>query len=321
MTATESPERERLVERIRRFGEVEAGQGASPLYERLCLLIVEDDAMLDLAAQAQPAQPPANLLLGAIHDLVLSGAEHPLASWYRSAGGTRAPDDPALAEVLADFARVHRDAIIERLQTRLVQTNEVRRSGCLLPAFVAAYVEGGHRPLALLEVGPSAGLNLLFDRYRYDYGDGHFAGDAGAAVVITSEARGAPPPVVEPFPDVASRVGIDVNPLDVRSEGDMRWLRALVWPEHHERRRLLEAAIEEARRDPPRLLGGDLFEVLPRELRAVDAGATPVVFATFVLNQFNREMKERLRAILDAESHRRPVHLVVIGGSEFITGD
>ena len=94
-----------------------------------------------------------------------------------------------------------------------------------LPAFGEVANRAG-RPLTLIEIGPSAGLNLVFDRYGYDYGNGIVAGVTESAVRINSDSRGAPPPV-SPLPRVAARLGIDLNPLDVGDSDEMDWLRAL----------------------------------------------------------------------------------------------
>ena len=137
-----------------------------------------------------------------------------------------------------------------------------------------------------------------------------------SAVVFACESRGAPPPLH--VPGVASRVGIDINPLDVRSTDDVAWLRALVWPEHDDRRALLDAAIAVAAKDPPRLVRGDVFEWLPVEVAAAPVDSTLCVVATFVLNQFSRSDLARFRAMLEDLSVARPIWLVVIGLTEFV---
>src|SRR5215218_1913808 len=136
---------------------------SSPLYERLALGVADDPAMLALAAYARPGQPTPNLLFAAVQYLLLGGTPHPLAAFYPGlAHDPVAGGDPYPA--FHDFCRQHADSIRELLETRLVQTNEVRRSACLLPAFCWVARLAGDRPLALLEIGASAGLNLLWDR-------------------------------------------------------------------------------------------------------------------------------------------------------------
>src|SRR6185436_15630735 len=135
-----------------------------------------------------------------------------LAAYYASLGGSLLPA-PRAGELFAAFCAAHRAAIVEILHTRIGQTNEGRRSALLLPAFAHVYADT-FRPLALIEIGPSAGLNLLFDRYGYEYGPGERAGRPDSPLLLRSESRGDPVPLLVPL--VASRVGIDLNPLDVR---------------------------------------------------------------------------------------------------------
>ena len=304
---------ERTASRFRRFAEVEAVGNQSPLYAKLASWVATDTELLELAEACRDGQPAPNMLFAAAQLLLGRHQNEELAAYYPSMGGARPADDGA-APAFHEFCVRHRDEIVPILRERMVQTNEVRRSALLLPAFADIATEAGS-PLSLVEIGPSAGLNLLFDRYAYDYGDGLRAG-AGSAVVLECESRGAPPPLV--LPRVASRAGIDINPLDVTSPGDVEWLRALVWPEHDDRRALLDAAINVAAKEPPRLIGGDVFELLPEEAAAAPDGSALCVVATFVLNQFSRPDLARFRSMLEALSCRRPVWLVVIGLTEFV---
>lgn len=306
-------DRERMAAMFRRFGEIETTANDSPLYRVLCEAIADSPDLLELAAETQPGQPPPNLLLAAVHYLLEGERQDPLAAYYASMGGELAPE-PRAGELFGSFCRRHRDEIVEILHARIVQTNEVRRSALLLPAFAHVFADT-FRPLALIEIGPSAGLNLLFDRYRYDYGPGEQAGPAESPLLLRSESRGDPVPLLVPL--VASRVGIDLNPLDVRNAGDVGWLRALIWPEHNDRRALLEAATGIAQEHPPRLLKGDLFELLPGLVQEAHSGAVVCLFATMVLNQFTPEMRQRLRGILLELSHTRELYMVVMGFSEF----
>lgn len=289
--------------------------GDSPLYETLALAVARDRDLLEIASHRQAGQPVANMLFGAVHHLLARAPDEPLASHY----GTLNAGPPVgdLVALFREFCVSHRPAIEFILQNRMVQTNEVRRSACLLPAFAEVANRNG-KPLTLIEIGPSAGLNLLFDRYAYDYGGRIVAGVPGSPVHIISESRGARPPV-SPAPRVAARTGIDLNPLDVNDADEMDWLRALVWPDHGDRLALLNAAIEVARQDPPRLLRGDIFELLPGLIAEADPETAVCVSATFVLNQFTEEMRQRLRQLLMASAERRDLSLVVMGFSEFVS--
>jgi hypothetical protein len=137
-------------------------------------------------------------------------------------------------------------------------------------------------PLALVEVGTSAGLCLYPDRYSYEF-DGRPVGAPGPVHVRCTTSGSVPVPAG--LPEVVARIGIDLNPLDVTDDDDLAWLRALVWPGPAEADRLqrLEAAASVVAREPPVLLAGDLVERLPDALALVPDGATPVVLHTAVL--------------------------------------
>ena len=304
---------ERLVTLFRNWSDVEAVANLSPLYQLLGNAVADDAGLLELAGEALPGQPPPNVLFAAVHALLADRAGHPLAAYYSTLGGSRAAAPEAVG-LFREFCLEHRDELLPAIRTRLVQTNEVRRSAILLPAFASAAEDAG-QPLALFEIGPSAGLNLLFDRYRYRFGDVEI-GPAGSPVVLESEPRGAVPAL--PIPAVASRLGVDINPLDVTNPEDVAWLRALLWPEHTDRLALLDAALKVARQSPPELLRGDIFGLLPPRVAATPKGHAVCLFATFVLNQFSPAMLSRLRGMLVSLADVRPVYLVVMGFTEFI---
>ena len=170
---------------------------------------------------------------------------------------------------------------------RRTQTNEPARCATLLPALAA--LPG---PLALIEVGASAGLTLLFDRYSYDY-DGHrIAGCDPDAPTLRCAVRG-PAPLPARVPDIAWRAGLDLNPLDVTRDDDVRWLSCLVWPGESDRQHRLAAAIASARRDPPPVHRGDLLTDLPALAAQAPAGATLVIYHSAVLAYVAAEDRER----------------------------
>jgi hypothetical protein len=278
----------------------------SPLYAGLSARILEDGELLELAAESPVGQPPPNLLLGAVHYLLLKGVKHPLARLYPSLNGGRdIGEDPFPA--FRDFCLDNRAAVVDLLQTRRVQTNEVGRCSALQPAF-AVVAARARLPLALVEIGSSAGLNLVGDRYRYSYG-GAESGAAGSPVLIESRLRGELRPPAEIAP-VAWRLGIDREPIDVRDPEQALWLRALVWPDQPWRAELLLAAIEVVRRDPPRLLRGDALEVLPGVLADAPAETALCVFSSFTTYQFRPEQRQRLESMVAAAARSRPVYRV-----------
>ncbi|MEV4900833.1 DUF2332 domain-containing protein [Citricoccus sp. NPDC055426] len=165
------------------------------------------------------------------------------------------------------------------LMERSTQTNEAARCAVLLP-FLAELKQ----PIALIEVGASAGLCLLPDRYSYRYGDGpRLDPEAGPSEVVIECDLGPGLTVPDNLPQVSWRAGIDLDPVDVRDPESTDWLEALIWPEHQDRPDRLRSALDIARRDPPRLVAGDLNEALPALAAEAPADATLVVFHTAVL--------------------------------------
>jgi hypothetical protein len=297
-----------LAKRFKRFGEREC-LPASPLYARLAVAIAGDPEMLAIAAAARAAPVP-NLLFAGVQYLLLRGADHPLVGFYPACGGDPGRTDIDPVPLFRDFCLAHADAIRRLLETRRVQTNEVRRCALLLPAFAVVAGEAAGRPLAIVEIGASAGLNLLWDRYGYDYG-GARCGDPEAPVQLRCALRGAQaPPIPATMPSVAWRVGLDLKPIDVHDDDAVLWLRALTWPEQVERAALLEHALDLARREPPLLLAGDALELLPGVLQRVPGDAALCLVHTFTLNQFTPEMRDQFWALAAGESLRRPVQVV-----------
>lgn len=175
---------EDLSRRFRDFAEREC-PAVSPLYEALAGTIAEDPEILALASRARPGQPPPNMLFAAVQSLLLSAhRDDPLAHFYPS----KTPSPMAPAEAYPSFRAFcleQRAAIEPILARRIVSTNEPTRAACLLPAFQRAADLMG-KPLSLIEVGASAGLLLLCDRYAYDFGAAGHVGlpDAVLSLVV-----------------------------------------------------------------------------------------------------------------------------------------
>jgi hypothetical protein len=237
-----------------RYAEFAAREahGVSAVYERLSLAISRDEEVLALLGRLPAIKRQPNLLFGVVRFL----------------GGP--VEDPA---AFHDYTVANWPAIEAELRTRATQTNEAGRCAVLLPVLAAL-----PQPLALLEVGASAGLCLYPDRYSYRYGD-HVLGSGEPR--LECAATGVAPPAR--LPEVAWRAGLDLNPLDVTDPADVAWLDALIWPEHAHRRARLRAAAAVAAAEPPLLVRGDLVDDLPALAAQAPAGATLVVFHTSVM--------------------------------------
>jgi hypothetical protein len=236
-----------------RFGEREA-RGTSPAYERLSHAVAGDGEILALLAGLPAGKRQPNLLFGVVR--LLGGPVH----------------DPA---AFRGYVVSNWPAIAGEMRSRATQTNEAGRCAVLLPVLAAL-----PQPLALLDVGASAGLCLYPDRYAYRYGD-HAIGSGEP--LLECAATGLAPPVR--LPEVVWRAGIDLNPLDVTDPLDVTWLEALIWPEHAHRRERLRAAAAIAAADPPLLVRGSLVDEVAALAARAPAGATLVVFHSSVLYQ------------------------------------
>ena len=193
-----------LARHFRSFSRAVAAD--SPLYAQLTELVAESPELLALAARS-PEQTPM-VFMAAVHDELLRDPAHALAAYYPTVGGDG--PGPGLAEAFTSFCADRAEALAATLAIRRTQTNEVARCGALLPAF-AAVADG--RPLALIEIGASAGLNLLWDHYAYDYGD-PTAGVPSSPLTIGCELVGPHVPPLDP-PPVAWRAGVDLSLIHI----------------------------------------------------------------------------------------------------------
>lgn len=193
------------------------------------------------------------------------------------------------------------DDVSRIVLSRSTQTNEAGRCAALLPSLARLAAAEG-RPLALIEVGASAGLALFPDRYGYafDGGSGGVtrlapAGAASGSYPVLRCAATGPVPLPAALPAVAWRAGIDLNPLDIKDADDVAWLEALIWPEQDFRRERLRQAISIAQADPPLLVAGDLNEQLMALAGQAPADAALVVFHSAVMAYLDAAGRERFR--------------------------
>lgn len=311
-----------LPEQFRLFAQGAARDGATT-YDVICRGIADDPEILALLGEAPVAQRRPNLLLAAVHFLLLGGATGALADHYdtvRSLAGREEAPPGAVADLVGDFkdfVMVHRAELLALIAVRSTQTNEVGRCTALFPALgaiAAGYPEG--QPLWLLDLGTSAGLNLLFDSYAYTYrqrSDGAIleAGRRGAIVHLECAVRGELgdlPPMV--LPPIAGRTGIDALPIDPTSEDGAHWLLACLWPDNLPRFDRLRSALATARStaDPPTVYRGDIIDALPGVVEGIDTDGPLVVFHSWVAAYLSPERQTQLVETVRALARTRPLH-------------
>jgi hypothetical protein len=238
-------------------------------------------------------------LFGGMHNLVLSGrVPDAFQSWERF---SRALDEEA--EFLTRF-----------IAERPIQTNEVQRSWVLLPCFLEIARRTGAEAFDLIELGPSAGLNLVWDRYRYRYEASSWGAPDAPLELEGEEHAPVPQQLFELDLAVRTRVGIEAMPIDVTTDEGARLLRSFVWADQSDRLRRLERAIEALRTDPPELVQGDFVELLPGLLAKRRTDQLTVVFQTGVLGYLAREQRSRLRSALAEAGEAAPLAFVSTGG-------
>lgn len=278
---------EELATYYRHFAQVEAAR-VSPRYAEWALGVAQDEELLSRLAQLPAAKRQANLLFAAAR---LHGVED--ATWSEA----------------AVLIGVRWSQIEATIRGRATQTNEPGRIATLNLAFAQIQAQE-QAPLALIEVGASAGLCLYPDAWPVRYRSEAAAevlltpgdGEPCSTVELSCELHGLEVPAA--LPRVGHRAGIDLNPLDVTREEDLRWLQMLIWPGMEHRIPRLAAGAELVAADPPTLHAGDLNERLAEVLAQVPASMTPVVFHTAVLAYLSREDRLQFRRQVEASGAR-----------------
>jgi hypothetical protein len=264
----------------------------SPLYAELAGRCAEEPLAARLGAP--PTFRLALALFAGVHYLALAG---------------ELPAFPRRWEAFRAVLAERRDWLSRWVREQPVQTNEVQRCWALLPGFLAAVrALAWEGALDLVELGPSAGLNLLWDRYGYRYGD--LAWGPESPLVLQGEARGGPSPkLLDATVHVRCRLGIDLSPLDVGSEDGRRILLAFVWADQARRLDLLRAALEVVHElGAPELRRGDYVELLPSILAERDRNALTIVFHSASTSYLDAKAYTRVRtSIEEAAREGRPL--------------
>ncbi|MFJ7405542.1 MULTISPECIES: DUF2332 domain-containing protein [unclassified Lysinibacillus] len=295
-----------ISKQFRTFAKNEC-KNSSPLYEHLAYQIADDEELLLIAKDGANGQPVPNLLFAAVHYLLLTYMDDDLADFYPSLTTTPKPLD-SVYPFFKKFVLFHAHEVKTILQERLVQTNEIRRCAYLYPMMTEIY-QNHRMPLAFIEIGTSAGLQLAMDQYNYCYNQTLSVYNSATKLVLTSENIGdaLPPSLSQPL-IVSQRIGIDLNPMDVTNEQDVAWLQALIWPEHHERRTLLNTAIPILQQVKIALVRGDAIEGLKDISSQIDPQSMLVVYHTHVANQIPLTLRHALIDRLKDISLERPLY-------------
>jgi len=308
----------RPVEELRKqFAAGDRWFNDSPLYQRLTAVVAREDALLEIAAHARAGQQPLNLMMAATHRIVARDPSLPLARFFPTVVGADAEPPAAAAAEYPGFCLDHRQALLELLETRLVQTNEPARA----TAVRFALHEVGRRtsgPVTFLEIGPSAGIQLRFDRWGVRTGGRRF-GPADPPLTVETEWRSADgPPDLDRIAPIRERFGVDLHPVDATDPEERHWLQALVWPEHVDRHAQLGIALDAVAADPPEIIGGDAIELLGQlDDERIVTDADLVVFHSMVRIHVPRERRAAFDgAIAGLAGRRRLFHVSLEHGAQ-----
>jgi hypothetical protein len=256
---SEINELRKIADRYIAFAQDEV-RGVSEIYETLAQSVVGPNDILEFLATLPAERRQPNLFLAAVRHLF---------------------GVPNSGEQLVDIVRRKHEFIRELMLFRTTKTNEPARCAVVLPLLASL-----PQPLALLEVGASAGLCLLPDRYGYE---------DGIAKIVPSIEKILLPPIFEchasgavpipiALPTIVWRAGIDLNPLDVNSAADNAWLETLIWPGLEKRTKQFRAALTVAQAEPPRVVKGNLLTDLGALIAEAPEDATLVIFHTAVFS-------------------------------------
>ncbi len=296
-----------------RLQSAACGKMGSDLYRRLLLAAADDIAAGgELASvvgtwDGDPVTDAVPLrLLGGVHRLVLRGDAPGLAFHYPTVGGR--PSWPGCTAEFFAAVRTNPVAIRAAL-SRPPQTNEIGRAAPLIGGLIEVTTMLG-APIRLLEIGASAGLNLLLDRFRFELGDGLGFGPPSSPVVVVSEWTGRIPTLDRPI-NVVAREGCDPNPIDVRRPEEVERLLCFVWADQLDRFERLGQAIELARPAPAPVAAAPASGWLPKHLATPHPGAVTVVMQSVTSQYLSAAERHRVltevRAAGAAATREAPV--------------
>ncbi len=306
------------------FAEIE------PAYHAICHGIAEDADLLALiGAHPQEAQQP-NIILAAARYLLLSGIDHELAAVFgHDAKQSSANPFP----LFKDLVMSHEEEFTALIATRRTQTNEVGRSGCIAASFqylshrpvnrhatVATNGEG-KRPLAWIDLGASAGLNLLLDHFRINYrteASTRSLGPSDASVVVNTDAVGLPDFDGLPLPSISWRVGVDRAPINVVDQAEARWLEACVWPSNVARADRLRSALALAQLHEPSMITADAVAGLGQAIEQAPVNAELVITTTWVWFYLPDDVRTALIELMRTAG--RPVRWVSLEAAGVVSG-
>ncbi|MGE4250835.1 MAG: DUF2332 domain-containing protein [Parvibaculaceae bacterium] len=280
----------------------------SPLFQKLCNDAATDDDILTIASACPDPYSAPLMLMHAVHGLLLDGqGDDPLGAFFNTV-----VDEPkSHSDAYADFRRfviANQASIIDTLSTRWVIKTDLRRGACLRSLIVEAARRLSADRIHLVDIGCSAGLNLLLDKWRISYGD-YSVGPPDSPISIRTEARRTLPPTT-PMPEIVTRTGIDLNLPDIASRSDRTWVLAHTAPEERDMLRACQAAMDIRARQPLRLIKGDGIALLGEVVAGLDPAYPVIVMHSLTTVMFTDAMREAFNDVLESCAASRPLKRV-----------
>jgi hypothetical protein len=266
--------------------------------------IAADDELLEQLAVLPPDRLPALLASAAVAFLVRRDRPVPLASYFPEPGGSQPRFDDGFFPAFRAFCAARLEDIIEVCRGRRYQMNEVARCTQIVLG-IAAASGGSADPVALVDLGTGAGLGLQLDRYRYRVGADTY-GPAAAGLSLACDVRGPIIPPSAELPRIASRVGVDLDPVGLEDPAARAWLQACTPPEASALSRLA-AAVNISRRHPEPVITGDVIDALPGVLSSIPRQQRIIVVDTYMAVFLPEDRRARLAGILAQAGRDRPV--------------
>ena len=265
-------------------------QASHPYYAALSLACSTNELMIDLLVSVPIEQRNAMLIFAALHFQALSGHRE-LTELYCALTARERLSPQQFAKAVIAVVETNASVVSTQLH-RSTQTNEPGRSA-VFQAVLRELYRRGIDEVNLIDIGTSAGLNLYLDRYDIQRSDAPPSGDPLSFSYESLSAGDVP----GPLPVVRSRIGVDLNPLDLANEDHARWLRACLWPEDPLRLARLEA-IETVLAQWPAvsLIQAGALEGLDAALERVDPNASTVVMHSWAAAYFSAEVQVNFAA-------------------------
>lgn len=279
-------------------------QPSSPLFGAVARASATDRDILELVCDARPGQSKSVLLFNVVHYLLLKSPEEPLASYFGSLTDQARPAAEAFP-AFREYCLAHRAQIAELLAWRTVNTNLAEKTICLVPAL--RYIETlSGEPLTLLELCCSAGLNMLFDEYHFDYGTAGSVGVVDSAVQLKCRVVGAGQPPVGVMPRIAHRVGVDLVKVDLSDPNEHLWMQAVLFPEWRTERARLKAALSIRAQRDLRVIQGDALQVVGPLLEELPGRLC--ILMSYCRGHWSAQALAELHDMLSRASQHREIH-------------